>query len=176
MVQLVRAPDGSFVQFPDGTDDATIDGVMRQHFGQPDDPASPEGRAYEAKMQAELRDTQLTRDATAANAQDSGFVQGARTVLRHGLFGWGPEVEGFMQAPEGVDPQYLADVRRRQDDLNAVAHPTRNALLSVGGGVAGAVAAAPVLEAAPLIGPALDAAGTLLGRIPYLTGTASAAL
>lgn len=31
----IQAPDGSIIQFPDGTPDATIEGVMQENFGQP---------------------------------------------------------------------------------------------------------------------------------------------
>jgi hypothetical protein len=32
----IHAPGGSVIEFPDGTDAATIQGVMSQHFGGPD--------------------------------------------------------------------------------------------------------------------------------------------
>lgn len=36
----IRAPDGSLVRFPDGTDDETITKVMRQNFGGPEEPGA----------------------------------------------------------------------------------------------------------------------------------------
>ena len=43
----IQAPDGSEIEFPDGTDDATITRVMRQNFGgpTPQAPAAPERSA-----------------------------------------------------------------------------------------------------------------------------------
>lgn len=63
----IQAPDGSIIQFPDGTPDATIEGVMQENFGQPQMAAPP------ASQDSTFMDT--------AKGAGAGLLQGAASMI-----------------------------------------------------------------------------------------------
>lgn len=84
----VRAPDGSIVQFPDGTDDATIKSVMRKNYGGPATQARPnaalslahQGTSGFNEGLADLAGFPVDAATSALNAGGAGFNAVARNL------------------------------------------------------------------------------------------------
>ncbi|KAI93726.1 hypothetical protein T281_14990 [Rhodomicrobium udaipurense JA643] len=132
--------------------EAEIDAAMVKQY-----PPTPEqaeqrrlregGAPYSAELgkyltseeaQARSRETTVSMNAAQNNREQSGTLQGLRTLFRHATFGWGPDITaGATSALTGEDAQLREDIERRQDDLNAQEHPVRNAVLSGLGTAAG---------------------------------------
>lgn len=174
MPTQVQAPDGSLVEFPDGVPQDTMEAAMRAQYPHPD-----EGAMYSADLQRYLspeeaqqrsHNTTVGMNASMGNDQQSGFTQSLRSVLRGLTAGWGPQLTGqATSAINGEDPQLRAEVERRQDDLNAQAHPIINTLAHGLGSAGAIVGGGAALGGLPYVGPALDAVGNALGRIPAIT-------
>lgn len=70
----IQAPDGSTVQFPDGTDDATIVNVMRQNFGGPQGSPAPQVAPEAAPQKGFFQSAGETlRDSVDGVAQGASF-------------------------------------------------------------------------------------------------------
>lgn len=150
MTIVVTAPNGATVQFPDGTDHATINGVMTQHFGgvDPADPvtANNVGRSFASGVP--IIGGLLNKADAATNA--------ALAPVLNPLF------DEKDQLPESTFSERYAHSLRDQESADAKfseQHPVVDAGAKIAGGV---TAMAPVIAAAPA---ALGATGSLGSRI-----------
>lgn len=91
----VEAPDGSIIEFPDGTDDLTIDWVMRQNFA-PQAAQRPE-RGFQV-LDRPLSETMGHESQQAAAPQVSGWDAFKRGFSDMGTFGTTDEVSGFINS------------------------------------------------------------------------------
>lgn len=143
---------------------------------QPDDPNSPEGQAYAAKMQQELHDAQVARVANARYQAEPSIAAPIRHFTKEATFGWEPEILAglnravtAMGAPSIGDERDVAAEERAMDERFRSDHPYVAPAIGLAGNVTGAMGAGELLEAAPIIGPVMDWAGSQFARIPAIT-------
>ena len=140
---------------------------------QPDDPSSPEGLAYAAKMQQELSNTQSARIANARYQNESGLMHGVRHFAKEGTFGWEPEILAAMNRAAGIRPgdetRDVAAEERAMNERFQAEHPYVAPAIGLAGNVTGAMGVGELLGAAPVTGKALDWAGSQLSRVPAIT-------
>ncbi|MFG1389088.1 hypothetical protein [Xanthobacter versatilis] len=155
----IGAPDGSVVEFPEGTDDATIATAMRKTFGGP--------------QQQEPMQSGGERP-TALEASNRGLVQGL-------TFGFGDElmagaltpIEMGVRAIKGQDwspgVAYDAALQRERAGLKAAqeAHPIATGAGTLAGGVMGG---AGLANAGLSVGARAAQAGAGLGRVALGSG------
>lgn len=120
MIQI-KAPDGSIVQFPDGTDDATITGVMAKNYPAPDLSGVAAGANAELAQQPGAMDARNAADL-AAIEKAAPPQQGWMDSLRATLFGkprglsdivTGRPAENGLISDIGDQGAYLARGARR---------------------------------------------------------------
>jgi hypothetical protein len=138
MTILVKAPNGTTVEFPDGTNDATISSVMQEHFKA--DPAPAPDRYQQAAIdeQAALQAAggnegagftrRLAHGATLG--ADSTILAAAQTPLEMVKHGTIDPREGYNYAKARED-QIMGDARKNTGALGTAAE-------LLGGGIAGA--------------------------------------
>lgn len=148
MTITVSGPDGSSIDFPDGTDSGTIHGVMTQHFGGGAQPA--------AAPPAPVTANALARSAATGVPVIGGLLNKADAATNALL---APVVEPFMtksadsinDAPGETIPQRFRaryqkslDIQNKGDAGFAAAHPYIDTAAELAGGAAslGGVAAA----------------------------------
>lgn len=139
MIQ-VRAPDGSIVQFPDGTPPATIQAAMAHHYGGPQQPQQQNGRSL---LDVVRQGVVGTPPATPAQRDAREIASDPDTAavgpMANAFFlGYGPEVAGGLQAAStgianffhqgrgyGMGDAYAAtrDAQRAQLAATSAAHP-----------------------------------------------------
>lgn len=85
MIQ-VKAPDGSIIQFPDGTPDTTIEGVMQENFGQQQAPEAKSVGGFLANIPKDAYNT--------AESIVSGAYAGGKKLLTDPVGAMG-DVQGF---------------------------------------------------------------------------------
>lgn len=165
----VELPDGTVVEFPDGTDATAIKAALAKIGGAPAQPSGgvPEGM-FLNPVTGQMTSREMLRDAgpvTRGGAALEGFVQG-------GTFRFGDELAGMVGALEGGED--MATFRREQARARAEraqeAYPWTYGLSEAGGGIAttgAAMAMAPAAVAgagaAPLTQQALR--GAAMGAI-----------
>lgn len=182
----ITGPDGSIIRFPDGTDEATINNVLRQTFGAPQAPTSDISPDMAARMSALLTpEGQAARVAEERAGEGFGEralrrLNGLRMgIANGGTFGFGDEAEGALlggllgatpQPGGGVDffdydtpvgERYagMRDLRRQRSDRAEAAAPGFYMAGDIGGGVATATASLPMAAGRSLGGTALRGAG-----------------
>lgn len=170
----ISAPDGSIVEFPDGTPDDVMANAMRKTFGGPSastpSPDKPVGRhlSYEEGLAA--LDAENSHQALGTGMM--GAIEGVPVA--------GPYIKsGLQKAAAGISSlldgeSYDANLKQAQaiTDEAQRAHPYINA----GGQVAGAVGSMIPLGATALGARALGMSGpSLIGRIG-MSGASNAAL
>jgi hypothetical protein len=152
----IKAPDGSTIQFPDGTTDATIEGVMRENYGGGKDPA------FSSTIPGK-KGLSTTGEMWAANHP---YAAGAATFLQ-GV----PFIGEYFDEAMGAAAPYIGPnsaetatsaIRGGQDAL-AEQNPKTALGLKIGGGITGsavglAAAPAPLTAYAPV---------TMGGRVAY---------
>src|SRR5258708_25766434 len=90
MTVLVRAPNGQTVEFPEGTNQATINSVMQEHFAAADVPPAPD------KYQQAAIDEQAQLKSMGAPGNPGGILhQGAMGLSLLG--GGGHDGAGFTR-------------------------------------------------------------------------------
>jgi hypothetical protein len=120
------------------------------------------------------RQTLINEKAAAANDQGLPGAGAVGSVVGGAMYGWAPKAVGMLESLRtGVPVAQVAMSERQRMELYKQQHPYANMAGNVLGGGASLAAAAPLLEAAPVVGPALGAAGNVLGRLRGL-GTAGA--
>jgi len=153
MTITVHAPDGSSIDFPDGTDHATINGVMMQHF-----PASaaPAPDKYQQAAQEQS-------DALKAKGIDTTAGYG-RQALQGATFGGADEVMAGLSTPLEMikhgtfDPREGYNYAKAQENLSLEqarkAHGALGTAAEIGGSVlsGGGLANAGVTLARPGMG------------------------
>lgn len=165
----VELPDGTVVEFPDGTDAAAIKAALAKIGGAPAQPSGgiPEGM-FLNPVTGQMTSREMLRNAepaTRGGAALEGFIQG-------GTFRFGDELAGMVGALEGGAD--MATFRREQARARAEraqeAYPLTYGLSEAGGGIAttgAAMAMAPAAVAgtgaAPLTQQALR--GAAMGAI-----------
>ncbi len=109
MTVLVRAPNGQTVEFPEGTNQATINSVMQEHFAAADVPPAPD------KYQQAAIDEQAQLKSMGAPGNPGGILhQGAMGLSLLG--GGGNDGAGFTRrvvhgATLGADSTILAGLQ-----------------------------------------------------------------
>lgn len=111
MIQI-QAPDGTIIQFPDGTDDATIDRVMRQAF-------APNTATPEPEVPAERPQSQQLMDQYK-QAEAAGDYETADRLLREASYaatqdGTAPDSVAFNPATGRMEDMDLRQGRGRLD-------------------------------------------------------------
>lgn len=130
MTITVTGPDGSTIDFPDGTDNGTIHTVMSKHFGE--QKAAPQEQPH----------------SLFQTIDDS-----VRMVAQGATFGFADEVAGQMNSLFGVgDRSSNIDAERSKDDAIQKRMPVTSAALKILGGVM-----SPVTKLAGLAGAAINA-------------------
>lgn len=139
----IQAPDGSLIEFPDGTDDATIKSVMAKSFGAPQKPAVAPEIAKAADAYEKVRGTGAMAAATDAGATGIPFsdeLYSAVSALPNAAIS-AIEGKGFHPVDEYNRSQALqAELDRRRRER----HPIASAAGSIAGGMG---ATAPVASA-----------------------------
>lgn len=170
----IEAPDGSIVEFPDGTGDDVIANAMRKTFGGPEAAATPQptqsGRhlSFEEGVAAMDADNALNTAGTGM----MGMLEGVPIL--------GPALKGGVQRAaagiasvidgEGYD-QSLEQVRATTDEAQR-ASPAVNTV----GQVAGAVGSMIPLGSTALGAKALGITGRNLGTRALASGATSGAI
>lgn len=156
MPQQIRAPDGSVVQFPDGTSDAQIAAAMRKAFGGPTD----------ARMRANTdaaKRAKATPGVVRAFNQSAGFglsdeIDAAGAALETGANNLFRRATGKPSVGYGMADAYGAvrDAERNTQNIFAREHPVQNTAASIAGLVSapGAKAAARYVGSATSLGSA----------------------
>lgn len=155
MTIVVTAPNGASVQFPDGTDHATINGVMTQHFGGGADAAPAPDKYQQAAIdeQAMLKAKGIDEGAGFARrlghgatfGADSTVLAAAQTpleMIRHGTVN---PVEGYNYAKARED-QIMSDARKNTGALGTAAEV-------LGGAVGGSALADAGVTATRFLAP-----------------------
>lgn len=147
MTITVTAPNGSTVQFPDGTDHATINGVMEQHF-------QPAETAPDKYQQAAIEEDK------AVGGADAGFTR----RLTHGAtLGADSTIMAAAMTPlemfkRGINPKEAYNYAKAREDLIMNKSRESTGLLGtaaevLGGGVSGAGLANGGVTAARFLAP-----------------------
>jgi len=143
----VNAPDGTVVNFPDGTAPDIIKNVMRQRFGGPETPAAPtESRdAYRARIEG-MRDSvvpspgtvEMNDAAEVAMSRPGGLVErGARALIQGTTFGAGDEITARLASlSPNMDYETALEGERNRLELQRQENP----VLSYGAEIAGSMA------------------------------------
>lgn len=146
MTITVTAPNGSTVDFPDGTDHATINGVMTQHFHPEAVPDKYQQAAIEEDKAIGGADAGFTRRLThgATLGADSTIMAAAMTPL-----------EMFKR---GINPKEAYNYAKAREDLIMNKSRENTGMLGtaaevLGGGVTGAGLANGGITAARFIAP-----------------------
>ena len=165
--QNASGSNDPWAKFPDAP------GSHPDFSAQPDDPNSPEGQAYAAKMQQELSNAQSARVANARYQNESGLMHGARHFAKEATFGWEPEILAGMNRVVGTNPgdetRDVAAEERAMDERYRTEHPYVAPAVGLAGNVAGAMGVGELLGAAPVTGQAMDWAGSQFARIPAIS-------
>lgn len=179
MIQ-VKAPDGSIAQFPDGTPDATIQGVMARHFGAP----SPQ-------YQRALADSRANAQRGQANPAIAALENFTSQMMRGRSLGFSDELAGGARAAGvglshllGFGPSYgMADaykaekqVAQEADDAFQAAHPVAAIASQLVGGARapGMRQAGAFVKAAPSFPQALLRSGLIGGGYGAVAGAGNA--
>ena len=111
----IEAPDGSIIEFPAGTDDTTIDRVMRENFAPQQ--AAPAQRGFQ------VLDRPLSETLRQASAQDAPQQVGGWDAFKRGFsdmatFGTADEVSGFVNSMISGNPYEVErdNIRRQLGD------------------------------------------------------------
>lgn len=149
MTIVVTAPNGASVQFPDGTDHATINSVMTQHFGGGEAPADP------------VTVNNVARSAATGVPVIGGLLNKADAATNAAL---APMLNRFFdpkdQLPEAnFSDRYAHSLRDQEgaDKKFEEQHPVVDTAAKLAGGAA---AMGPVIAAAPEIMGATGSLGT----------------
>lgn len=126
----VNGPEGVTVNFPDGTDAATIDKAMRQHFGGKPPPDESLGKPATAEELRGQSGAQFLKGIPVAGA----YVDQAGAALSaaaHPITGVGNEGETFGE-------RYTKNLKREQEIARQAEKekPAMSTALQLGGGVA----------------------------------------
>lgn len=198
MTMDVRGPNGIVVRFPDGTDAATIDKVMREATGQAAPAAAPPGgaspavaapvptgelrpyepgffenignRLYDAAEAIGLPGSRMRRDVQGVDAA----VRGAADTA---TFGLADEIAAGMGAVTGVGGQAgnyegNLEAQRAIDERDAAVNPTAR----MAGQVGGALATLPITGSVNLLRApqAASAAASAGAKVANAAGRAGA--
>lgn len=149
MTITITAPNGATIQFPDGTDHATIDGVMTQHFGggAPADPVTANNVARSAATGVPVIGGLLNKADAATNAALAPILNplfDPKDQLSEPTFG--ERYAHSLRDQEGADAKFSEQ------------HPVVDAGARLAGGAAAMV---PAMAAAPA---ALGVTGSLGAR------------
>lgn len=176
----IQAPDGSIVEFPDGTSDDVISGAMRQTFGGPETAPPQEpvkttdktGRLSELDQAKADRDQYYSSGIYAGSYNPLGSIAkaidaGASAAQRAPMFGWDDEIVSGLRTGGGFAGDYTQ--AQVQEDARKQAQRQQNPISSVVGDIGGGLVAGraiPSLSAGrslPVVGRAgaagLEAAG-----------------
>lgn len=147
MTIQAQLADGTVLEFPDGTDDAVIDKVVRQHVSPQPDPSIP------------FKSIPIPANMAAPGAEnvDYGDVNGPvatflRRIGKGAMLNYGDEIGGFVKGyvpalfngkDESAEYARARDAYRSQDDAEGAANPVAAFLGDTTGQVAtGALATA----------------------------------
>lgn len=186
----IEAPDGSIVEFPDGTTDDVISQAMQQTFGPPTgvEPSEPvqttdkTGRLQAVDQAKADRDKYYSSGIYAGAYNPLGPIiksldAGATAATRAPLFGWDDELVAGAKTLGGFAGDYSK--AQQEEDAKKQAMRQQNPVSSIVGDVGGGLVtgkALPSLSAGrslPLIGRA-GAAGAEAAGYGALTGAGEA--
>lgn len=168
----VEGPDGSIVEFPDGTADDVINNVMRQTFGGPEQPSEPVKTTAKTERLSPLDQAKAERDAYYSSGIYAGDYNplgaiarsidaGASAAQSSPLFGWGDEAVAGLRSLAGNTDYATAQA---QEDARKQAMRQQNPIASIAGDIGGGLVTARAI-------PSLSA-----GRsVPFLGRTVPAA-
>jgi hypothetical protein len=136
MTIIVHAPDGSSIDFPDGTDHATINGVMTQHFPTSAAPSPTPDRYQQA--------AQEQSDALKAKGVDTTAGYG-RQVLQGMTMGGADEALAGLSTPLEMvkhgtfDPREGYNYAKAQENLSLEQARKQHGMLGTAAEVGGSV-------------------------------------
>ena len=108
--------------------------------------------------------------------EEGGLTHMARSVLSGGMFGWEPKAVGAIKGWwYGTPPEQEATSERQREDEFRRQHPAVDFAGKMAGGMSSFAAATPALEAAPVVGPGISAAGNAIDRVRQAYGWVPAA-
>lgn len=137
MTITVSGPDGTTVDFPDGTDAATIDGVMKQHFPAAD--AKPEPVTANRAVRSLAAGVPIVGGVLN---QANAVTNAALAPVLNPLFDEKDQLKGSFSERRAQSLRQQNEMDRRMEEE----HPIVDAALKMAGGVAGTI---PAMTAAP---------------------------
>lgn len=159
----VELPDGSIAEFPDGTSDDTIKGVLQREFGGQQQSQSP------LDQEKAKRDEYYSSGIYAGEYNPLGAIArtleaGASGAQRAPMFGWDDEIQAGLTTAGGFAGDY--EQARQKFDAQKQARRQQNPIASGVGELAGGLATG---------GTIASTGATLAGRSLPVVGRAGAA-
>lgn len=162
----IEAPDGSIVEFPDGTSDDVITNSMRQTFGGPEQTSEPVKTTAKTERLSPLDQAKAERDAYYSSGIYAGDYNplgaiarsidaGASAAQSAPLFGWGDEAIAGLRSLAGNTDYATAQA---QEDARKQAMRQQNPIASIAGDIGGGLVTARAIRSVPFLGRTVPAA------------------